>query len=473
MHLAVLIVYSVFIVALGLWIGRRVKTTDAFFVAGHKLGPMLVFATMFAANVGAGSTIGAAGLGYTMGLSSYWWVGSAGIGTFALAFWVGPKIWRIAREHDLQTAGDFLEFRYSKEVRATIAILVWLGSLTILAGQLIALAWVLDVVAGVPKVVGCLIGGVVITVYFAAGGLLSSAWVNLVQVVFKIVGSVAALAWALVASGGWSAIVGAVPQGSPGMERYFDFWGGSSSWTMLALLVPAFIVSPGLLQKVYGARDERAVRIGVGWCALALMLFAPIPPLLGMIARVLDPNLANAELALPVVLTTAVPVWLGSLGLAAIFSAQLSSADAVLFMLSTSLSKDLYKRFLRPDADDRRVLKVTRIAAWVGGACGVALAVALPSVIASLSIFYSLLGVSLFVPVVAGLQLRRIGTPEALAAIGGGIAVLIAARFAPWRGWVGASGWVASVSPTTWGLLASAVAFCAVMVFRSARSRKA
>ena len=41
-----------------------------------------------------------------------------------------------------------------------------------------------------------------------------------------------------------------------------------SGWFYVAMVAPAFIVSPGILQKVYGARDERAVRIGVGVNAL-------------------------------------------------------------------------------------------------------------------------------------------------------------------------------------------------------------
>jgi SSS family solute:Na+ symporter len=168
---------------LGVWIGRRVDTSGAFFVAGRRLGPGLIFATVLAANIGAGSTVGAAGLGYRDGLSAWWWVGSAGIGTLLLALWVGPRIWRIAKQREFLTVGDFLEARYGRSVRAVIAILLWLGTLAILAGQLIAVAWVLDVVAGIPKVAGCLIGGGVMIVYFAAGGLLTSAWVNLVQLV--------------------------------------------------------------------------------------------------------------------------------------------------------------------------------------------------------------------------------------------------------------------------------------------------
>jgi len=44
-------------VAIGLWIGRRVKTSADFFVANRSLGPGLLFATMVAANIGAGSTV--------------------------------------------------------------------------------------------------------------------------------------------------------------------------------------------------------------------------------------------------------------------------------------------------------------------------------------------------------------------------------------------------------------------------------
>src|SRR5580765_9012933 len=135
LHLALLLGYSALLVGLGLWIGRRVSGTKEFFVAGRQLGPGLIFSTMLAANIGAGSTVGAAGLGYRDGLAAWWWVGSAGAGSLVLAFWIGPAIRRLAAAHDLRTVGDYLEFRYSPSVRAIIAILLWAGSLAILAGQ--------------------------------------------------------------------------------------------------------------------------------------------------------------------------------------------------------------------------------------------------------------------------------------------------------------------------------------------------
>ena len=82
--------------ASGLWIGRRVRGTGDFFVAGRRLGPGLLFSTMLAANIGAGSTVNAAALGYADGLSAWWWIGSAGIGSIVLAWLVGPSIRRLA-----------------------------------------------------------------------------------------------------------------------------------------------------------------------------------------------------------------------------------------------------------------------------------------------------------------------------------------------------------------------------------------
>jgi SSS family solute:Na+ symporter len=455
-HVTLLIVYSIAQIALGIWIGRRVTTTSDFFVAGRRLGPWLLFSTVLAANVGAGSTVGAAGLAYRDGLSAWWWVGSAGLGSLILAFSVGPRIRRLAAAHDLRTVGDFLEWRYGATVRAIIAALLWVNTLTILAGQLIALAFVLDAVAGVPKVAGCLIGGAVMTSYFVAGGLLSSAAVNLVQLVVLVAGFAVALPMTLATLGGFDALRAAAPT-----DDFWNFWqGGASGWIYLAMLAPSFFVSPGLLQKVYGARDERTVRLGVGLNGAALMIFAFMPTLLGMMARVLHPGLENRELALPTLLAQDLPPLVGSLGLAALFSAEVSTADAILFMLATSLSQDLYRRYLDPAADDRRVLRVARAAAVGGGVAGVLLAIAADTIIGALTVFYTLMTVILFVPVVAGLYSKRTGTPEALAAVAAGLAALVALQlYNDGRG-------LGLFSPAMVGLTATLVATGALMIVR-------
>jgi SSS family solute:Na+ symporter len=236
----------------------------------------------------------------------------------------------------------------------------------------------------------------------------------------KLAGFAVALPLALAAAGGWDAVARLQPA-----PDYWNPWqGGHSGLIYLAMLAPAFVVSPGLLQKIYGARDDRAVRLGVGANAIGLAAYAMIPVVLGMIARAQFPDLGAPRLALPTILMHGVPAVVGGIGLAAVFSAELSAADAVLFMLTTSLSQDFYKRFVNPGAADGQVLRVTRITAVVAGALGVIVAIVAEDVIDALSIFYTLMAVGLFVPILAGLFTRRPSRTGALAAIVCGVGIV-------------------------------------------------
>lgn len=460
LHLAVLIVYSLSMVVLGLWLGRRVKGTGDFFVAGRQLGPGLIFSTLLASNIGAGSTVGATAAAYAGGLGAWWWVGSAAVGSLALALWVGPSMRRVAAAHDLKTVGDYLEFRYSSAIRGTVSVLLWIGSLFLLAGQIFGIGTILNVVLQLPLATGCVAGGVVITTYFAAGGLLASARINVLQLVVKLGGFAIAAPLAILAAGGWDEI----RQVQLADAEYWSFWRGGPPGTMyLALLAPSFVVSPGLLQKVFGARDDRAVRIGVSLNALGLLLFAGVPVLLGVIARGRYPGLVPADLALPTVLVDMLPPTVGALGLAAVFSAEISAADAVLFMLATSLSQDLYKRFLRPDAGEAVVLLVARVTTIAAAGVGVVLAIALGSVVNALTIFYTLLSVGLFVPIVAGLYAPSATTTHAMASIVVGVATVLIVQF-----WTAGTG-VAGLTPALSGLIASVLAFMATYLLASVR----
>jgi SSS family solute:Na+ symporter len=462
-HLILLIVYSVALTAAGLWISRFVRGSGDFFVAGRALSWPLVFATFLAANIGAGSTVGAAGLAYQQGISAWWWNGSAGLGSLVLALWIGPRLWRLASEHNFYTAGDFLEYRYGRAVRGLVASLIWVGTLAILAAQLIAGAAVMNVVASVTKATGALIGGAVMTIYFVAGGLLSSVWVNAIQLVVLIGGFLVAMPLLHLEVDGFAGIAAArdLPEG---YWNFFHSSGAGSGWALLALLGPAFIISPGLIQKAYGAADERAVRTGIGLQAIALMLFAFIPVYFGVAARAEARGIESPNFVLPVVLERELPAVVGALALAAVFSAEVSTCDAILFMLATSLSQDLYKRFINPAASDRRLLLVARLAALAGGIAGVLLAIRLETVVGALTIFYSLLGVSLFVPVIGGLFTRRAGAPEALASIAAGIGTLLAVHFTTaGRGY-------GILNPNLLGLAAAAVAFAVVFAMRARAS---
>ena len=116
--LAVLLAYCAGLIALGLWLGHRVQTSGSFFVGDRSLGAGLMLATFLAPNIGIGSTLGATDLAYDQGFAAWWWNGSAGLGSFVLAFWIGPRLWREATRLKLLTVGDFLEHHFGLGVRA-------------------------------------------------------------------------------------------------------------------------------------------------------------------------------------------------------------------------------------------------------------------------------------------------------------------------------------------------------------------
>ena len=415
-------VYAVILVAIGAFIGRKAKSASDFFVAGRKFGAGLLFTSLIAANLGAGSTVGVTALAYTHGVSAWWWIGSAGIGSLILAYVVGPKIWRIARDKNYYTLSDYLDARYSKAFSGIISLMMSAGTLALFAGQLLGIAWILEVAAGIPKAQGVIIGAVVTTLYFAAGGLLSSAVVNIVEVAVILAGFVVAVPYVLGYAGGIGGIKSAVNNSS-----YFDAFGMGASTIIgyIVMLVPSFFISPGLIGKVFAAKDERSVKVGTALNGLVQLIFAVIPVIIGMSAGACFPGLTRADLALPSAMKEMMPFFAASLALAGIFAAEVSTADTVLYMLAGSLTNDIYKRFVNPNVSDKNLLRLSRIVTVICGVLGVILALRLESIISALTIFYSLMSVSLSAPLIFGLFTKKANNFGAVmsALLGAGLTV--------------------------------------------------
>ena len=457
----VIVGYSVVMIAAGFWLTKRVKGADDFFVAGRNLSAGMLFSTLLAANIGAGSTVGVAGLAYRYGVSAWWWIGASGLGSLLLAFWVGPKIYRLARTRGYLTLGDYLEDRYSKSFRGLISFFMGIGTLAIFAGQLIGIAWILQVVANVEKLWGILLAAVVVVIYSAVGGLKSAAVVNLIQIIIKISGFLLAAPAALYAVGGFDGLVEKVSIASaatPGKEAAFFSWDGIGISMMIGfflMLTPSFFVSPGLIGKVYGAKDEAAVRKGTAWNGIIQLLFGFLVIFLGMCVYAIHPDLANSELALPIALKELMPFAISALALAAIFSAEVSSADAVLYMIAGSWANDVYKGIFKPGISSERLLYLSRWVMVVAGVAGVLLAIQLPNIISSLTIFYTLMSVCLTVPMVFGLFTKRATNVHAISSAVVGIGITLGLQF-----FAGGKGlWILNAQST--GILASLVVMVA------------
>jgi solute:Na+ symporter, SSS family len=165
------------------------------------------------------------------------------------------------------------------------------------------------------------------------------------------------------------------------------------------------------------------------------------------------------------ILMYGLPPVVGAIGLAAVFSAEVSAADAALFMLTTSLSQDLYKRFANPRATDVQVLRVARWTTIVAGSLATTIAIVSASIISALTIFYTLLGVTLFVPILAGLYSRRTSSGGALASIVAGVAGMLVVQTA-----TDGKGW-ALATPALVGLATAIAAWMVSLAVDTARGR--
>lgn len=418
LYLVSIIGYAVLLIGIGWFIGKHVKNASDFFVGNRQFSWKLLFTTLIAANIGAGSTVGVTGLAFKHGVSSWWWIGCSAMGSVLLAYIVGPKIWAIGKKYNLYTMGDYLDLRYARIFRGITSSMMVIGTLALFSGQLIGISWILNVVAAIDKTTGIIIGALVVTLYFMAGGILSATIVNIVEVAVIFAGFCLAAPFALNSIGGWPALENAVALNlaDPAKTEAYFAWDGIGSTTIVGyflMLVPAFCISPGLIGKIYSAENVRAVKIGTMLNALVQFAFAFLPMILGICAFAAFPNLGNAELALPMAMKELMPFGVSALALAAIFAAEVSTADSVLFMLATSISKDLYKTFLRPEATDEELLKFTRIVTLCCGFAGILLALMMPNIITALTIFYSLMTVSMGAPFLFGLFSERVSVQGA------------------------------------------------------------
>lgn len=439
-YIVAIVLYIAVLIFVSYIASKKVKGGEDFMVGGRKLSTGLIFSTLIGGNIGAGSTIGITGLAYTSGISAAWWMIASGIGSVILAFFVGPKIWELSKKYNLMTCGDFLDKRYSKYFKGIFSTMMFIGTLALFAAQLMGVAWILNVVLGTSKPVGVLVGAVVVTIYFAFGGLVSSAYVGVLKLVIVLAGFLLALPFALSSVGGFSGLHTLVAANYGNAEQtasFFSFFGLGLPIIIgyFFMLTPSFFVSPGLIGIVYGAKDKSAIRKGTMLNAAVQFVFAFVPAIIGMCAFAMFPTLESQDLALPTAMTELMPMAVSAIALAAIFAAEISTADTVLYMLNGSFTNDIYKTFVNPNLSDEGVLKMSRGVTIVGGVLGVIIALYLSSIISALTIFYTLMSVSLTAPLLFGLfSTRPTAAAASVSAISGvGLTLILTYGFSSFK----------------------------------------
>jgi SSS family solute:Na+ symporter len=409
-----LVVYLLIMLAIGLYASRRVENSADFVVAGRRLGIWLSTGTLAATWFGGGLCIGAASAAYSGGFLA---VIADPFGAALCLFLAGLFYVRALRRTGVMTIASFFTRRFSKSSGLLASICTIPAYVGWVAALMVAFGRILQSVAGVEPVTAIWMGAGVVLLYTFAGGMWAVTLTDCVQLTILIVGMIVLTPILLADMGGWSAIAAQIPT-----ERFHLYphdadattWiGYARDWLVIGL---GNLAGQDLIQRTLSSRDDKIAVRSAYYAGLIYVTIGFLPVLLGMAGAVVLPNLADPDMVMMALAQKYLPTAALVLFCGALVSALLSSADSALLAPASVVGWDML-RHLRPDADERTCLLVSRVAVIVFGLLALVLALHRSSVYDLMVDSWSVLLATLFVPLTAGIWWSRANAAGSLASI--------------------------------------------------------
>jgi len=209
--------------------------------------------------------------------------------------------------------------------------------------------------------------GILVGFYTVAGGLAAVVYTDVIQCAVMIGGCLLVLVLGLIDVGGWDGLMARLEDSRHHAELIVPVDAESPFPWPAILFGLAFILSPAywignqaIVQRSLGARSEFEAKASYVWGAVLKNVIPIIIAVPGLIAAAKYRDLGQGDAAFPRLVSDLLPAGLRGVFVAGFLAALMSSVDSYLNAASTILCHDLYKRFLRPDADDQRLLSVGR-----------------------------------------------------------------------------------------------------------------
>ena len=436
MTAAVFAAYLAAIFAIGWAALRRTRNEGDYWIAGGRLGWFLGGATLAATHASAGTYIGTVGVIHAVGWEFTWLVLFIPFSYWFMAAVLAP---RFARTREM-TLPAFIERRYySRRARALAAVVILIATTVYIQAQVIAGGLIAETVFGIPAVRGMVFFTAILLAYTAVGGMVAVVYTDLLQLVVMVVGALVAAPMVFRLLDGPGPLFAAVEALRP---EAFTF--GSLPGVLLLTMGISFLLggvaTPEKLVRLYAMRNQREMRRGL---FLAMTLATGVNLLVFLVALAaigLFPLLPSGDLAMPLIAISALPPVLGTVLLAAIVSAIMSTVDSLLLVAGSALSHDLLD-VLRPGAGPRARMLVAR--------CGIVIVGIAPLVLILSGVgegelvqyivllFTAIMASAFFVPVVLGVTWRGLTREGAFAAMVGGVASVFIwqSGVLPWPGW--------------------------------------
>lgn len=416
--LTIFLLYFLGMLGIGLFFFYRNENTDDYYVGGRNMGSTHIGLSVVATDVGGGFSIGLGGLGFIMGLSGSWMLFTGLVGAWLSAVLLIPRVSRLSKSINLLTFPQIFEHFYTGRVALLAGIISTIGyigftSSQILAGAKLASATFIDLSMNQALVAM----GVIAVVYTVAGGLKAVIYTDTVQWIILMGGLVfIGLPIGYYAVGGYASIQAMVQPELLSLTNIH--WSTLVNWAVT--IVPIWFVGMTLYQRIYACRDERTAQRAwylAGLFEYPVMAFMGV--LLGLFARVgaeqgmfeylgyADASTVDAEMGLPLLLRTVLPVGLMGLMLSAYFSAIMSTADSCLMAASGNVTTDILGRYFSFADNDKKMLRISQVVTLIIGASALFIAMNMHNVLELMLLSYAFMVSGLFVPLIGALFWKR------------------------------------------------------------------
>jgi SSS family solute:Na+ symporter len=426
MDIAIVSIFFLMMIFIGLFSVKAVKNTTSFFVADRKGTTTAITGSLLATIIGGSGTIGLAGLGYSKGLTGAWWMLVGAIGLMVLSIFFASKV----RRFKVFTLPEILEAQYGgstvKIVASFLIAMAWLG---IISAQIIAAGKILSVLWPGHFPLLMVISASVFIIYTVLGGQYSILRTDLIQSTIIISGILVCLVAGISSTGGLAAASGQLPEG-------FLSFPTSTNFTLRDLLHfflfvgATFLVGPDIYSRIFSAKSEETARKSTMIAALVMIPLAFGITFIGMTARILLPGIPP-ESALPSLIMQIIPAGLSGLVIAALLAAVMSSADTCLLTTGIIISADIINPLFGSKMSEKKLLTISRLCVVIVGALSLLIALKVQGIIAALLVGYTIYSSGLVVPIILGFYRKRLKltTLGAIVAViaGGGLGLYLKA----------------------------------------------
>jgi SSS family solute:Na+ symporter/sodium/proline symporter len=339
-------------------------------------------------------------------LPALWQSAGAWVGIVVI-FFLAPRVRRLAQV----TVPDVLELRYGATARLLGTVTIVFAYTAIAAYQFRGGGRLLQLTVGIDPAIGTVITAAFCVLFTAAAGMRSIARLDVVNGLMMLGGVGIALVYVLGRAGG---VAPALASLRPDQLTVF---GALAPHQALGLFLPTLCLLLGeanMYQKFFSARDERAARLSVaGWIAGTIAVESMIVGL-GLLGSAQIPGLGLVESEAIVVRLAidVLPSVIGAVLLAGCAAIIVSTASSMLLSPATNLVRDIYQKWLKPEATARETVLATRIAIVGLGAAGVVAGSVFPTVLSMALWAYTMYGAGITPALLAALVWPRV-TPRA------------------------------------------------------------